>query len=45
LGDLSISSITAAPSVSEDDILIGIYKTFEEAEEAALLSEKSKTEK
>ena len=25
------------PSASKDDILIGIYKTFEEAEEAALL--------
>jgi hypothetical protein len=33
----------AYPSASKDAILIGIYKTFDEAEEAALLNSKAKT--
>jgi hypothetical protein len=33
----------AYPPASKDDILIGIYETFDEAEEAALLKRKAKT--
>ena len=33
------------PSESEDQNLIGIYKTFDEAEEAALLERKAKSDK